>query len=75
MTDVRIIFHDTAPDKHGQRFYTLTWYEADGVFRPEPQNAPQRGPVGFRRGQCFRCNPSRHLELVAKQERPTERLS
>lgn len=67
-TDKTITFHDNGPDSHGRRFFTLTWTEPNGFFRPELSKEDGK-PVGYRRGQCFNCPPERFL---AKGFRVTE---
>lgn len=57
MTAFRRRYHDTGPDKEGRRFFTLTWSEDQGVFRPESSKEDGK-PVGYRRGQVFRTNPA-----------------
>lgn len=57
MIGLRIEYHDAGPDERGRRSFTLTWVDPDGIFREEL--APDGGVVGYRRAQCFRCDPAR----------------
>jgi hypothetical protein len=68
MRNLCIAFHDEGPDSFGRRRFTLFWDDPGGVFRPEPH--PDDGePVGHRRAQCFRTDPSRfsHATVVAEE--------
>ena len=55
MTDLTIEYHDEEPDELGRRHFTLTWSNPEGVFVRD--EAPDGKPVGYRRAQCFRCDP------------------
>lgn len=68
MMDLRILFEDDGPDRLGRRTYFLLWNEPDGVFRHEL--GKDGAPVGYRRGQIFKRDPTKDLErarLILKE--------
>ena len=69
ITDKRISFDDNGPDKLGRRHFTLTWTDPGGVFRPELSKQDGQ-PIGYRRGQCFFCDPTPYIEQGYKEYAP-----
>ncbi len=52
----RVLARGDGPDELGRRHFTLTWAD-EGIYRPELH--PDGDPVGYRRAQCFFCDPAR----------------
>jgi len=59
--DPCIEYYDHGPDTLGRRRFTLYWTSRGGVFRPDP-SVDDGQPVGYRRAQCFFCDPSRFAD-------------
>jgi hypothetical protein len=64
----------SSPDNFGRVHMSMSYYDATGIFRPEP-SVCDGNPVGYRRGQCFFCPPADHHGVKVESDEEARQKS